>query len=293
MSTLTKIFTVLMVIFSIAFTMSTISFVARSNDWKALAQGYQQEQLLVETHMRNLAAAHAADKTVWLDAKQQLLSRIAALEANQATQLAQIAEARDQAARLQAEKTGSEALASRLTSELQVAQSGWLEQRDQRAAIEKRNLELERRNLDLNERVNEQTAKIVALVQQQRQLEQQVNILREEKAKLAQGAGLGAPAQPAGIGMEGVAPVSAMPSATPIRGQIVEVQGKLATISVGSSDGVREGMVFVIYRGSEYVGDIEITDVEPNLSAGRILRSRAAPRPKDMVADEPALGLAQ
>jgi len=87
-------------------------------------------------------------------------------------------------------------------------------------------------------------------------------------------------------------PVST-PAATPIRGHIVEVQGKLATVSIGSSDGVSKGMVFVIYRDSDYIGDIEITDVEPNLAAGRLIRTRATPRADDMVADEPALGLAQ
>ena len=290
MSTLTKVFIVLMVIFSIAFTMTTISFVARTNDWKALAEDYRAEQLLVESHMRNLAAAHAAEKTVWLDAKKALDDRIAALETAQAVHLSEIAELRDEGARLRAEKSDGEALAHRLASELQVAQSGWLEQRQQRQQIEKRNLELERRNLDLNERVNEQTAQVLVLVQQQRQLEQQVNILREENAKLAGAGRVGVGQKP--MDLAGVKPV-APAAAAPIRGQIVEVRGKLATISVGSADGVQKGMVFIIHRGSDYIGDIEITDVEPNLSAGRLLRTRATPRAKDMVADESALGPAQ
>ena len=290
MSTLTKVFIVLMVIFSIAFTMTTISFVARTNDWKALAEDYRAEQLLVESHMRNLAAAHAAEKTVWLDAKKALDDRIASLETAQAGHLSEIAERRDEGARLRAEKSDGEALAHRLASELQVAQSGWLEQRQQRQQIEKRNLELERRNLDLNERVNEQTAQVLVLVQQQRQLEQQVNILREENAKLAGAGRVGVGQKP--MDLAGVKPV-APAAAAPIRGQIVEVRGKLATISVGSADGVQKGMVFIIHRGSDYIGDIEITDVEPNLSAGRLLRTRATPRAKDMVADESALGPAQ
>ena len=89
----------------------------------------------------------------------------------------------------------------------------------------------------------------------------------------------------------GATPVT-VSSATPIRGRIIEVQGNIATISVGSSDGVQEGMTFVIYRGSDFVADIHITDVEPNLAAGRIQHARAKPKPDDMVADEPALGFA-
>jgi hypothetical protein len=152
---------------------------------------------------------------------------------------------------------------------------------------------LERRNLDLSERVNEQTAQILVLVQQQNQLEQQINILREEKSRLSQ-SGAGAPATGRYVPVEygGVSPVAA-PAATPIRGHIVEVQGNIATISVGSADGVKEGAVFVIYRGPDYVGDLKVTDVEPNLSAGRIIRSRSTPRQNDQVADEPALGMTQ
>lgn len=290
MSTLTRVFIVLMVIFSIAFTMTTISFVARTNAWKDLAQDYQAEQVLIETHMRNLAAAHAAEKAVWLDAKKALDDRIATLTTSEAAHLAEAAELNDEVARLRAEKSSGEALAHRLTSELQVAQNGWLEQREQRRQVEKRNLELERRNLDLNERVNEQTAQILVLVQQQRQLEQQVNILGEENAKLAGSTRAGSGQRPIELG--GVKPAAPAASA-PIRGRILEVQGKLATMSVGSADGVQKGMVFVIYRGSEYVGDIEVEVVEPNLSAGRLVRTRATPRPDDIVADETALGLAQ
>jgi TolA-binding protein len=173
-----------------------------------------------------------------------------------------------------------------------VAHTGWLEQRDQRKEIEKRNMELERRNIDLNERVNELTSQVLVLVQQQNQLEQQVNILREENAKLAQGAGGGQ--KPPAVAARSPGVEAATPAATtPIRGRIVEVQGDVATISVGSADGVQKGTVFVIYRGSDYIGDLKITDVEPDLAAGKIVHARATPRPDDMVADEPALGMAQ
>ena len=71
------------------------------------------------------------------------------------------------------------------------------------------------------------------------------------------------------------------------------MQGDLATISVGSADGVKETAVFVIYRGREYVGELRVTDVEPNLAAGKIVSSRMTPRPDDLVADELAFGLAR
>ncbi len=294
MSTLTKIFVVLMVIFSIAFTMTTVSFVANTTGWKGLAEDYQQELKVVETHMRSLSAAHAAEKTAWLDSRNSRDARITDLESTQAAQLAEIAELQDTVAGLKAEKGDAEGLARRLSNQLQVAQTGWKEAGDELDEIEKRNMQLERRNLDLNERVNEQTAQIVVLVQKQHLLEQQINILRDESSKVARGGG-SRTARPEAISstsMVGVNPATKTGSVTPIRGRILEVQGSLATISVGSADGVREGMVFVIYRGRDYIADLEVSDVEPGLAAGRIMRAKTMPRSSDMVMDEPALGYA-
>ncbi len=293
MSTLTKIFVVLMVIFSIAFTMTTISFVANTTGWKSLAEDYQQELKVVETHMRSLSAAHAAEKTAWLDSRNAKNDRITELESVQASQLAEIAELQDTVAGLKAEKGDAEGLARRLSNQLQVAQTGWKEAGDELDKIEKRSMQLERRNLDLNERVNEQTAQIVVLVQKQHLLEQQINILRDESSKVAGGGSRSAtPEAISSTSMVGVRPATKSASVTPIRGRILEVQGSLATISVGSADGVREGMVFVIYRGRDYIADLEVSDVEPGLAAGRIMRAKTMPRTSDMVMDEPALGYA-
>jgi hypothetical protein len=293
LSTLTKIFVVLMVIFSIAFTMSTIGFVAKTNKWSELAKGYRESAQVAQTHMRNLAAAHAAEKAVWVDSKRALESQRSQLEAKVAELTTELDVAGESTAALRTEKSNAVARSDQLLSELKIAQAGWREQRDQRAETEKRNLELEERNAELNRRIQEQMAQILVLVQEQRQLEQQINIMREEGTKMAGGAWSGGPAGLPAVSVSASSPATAPTSVAPIRGAIVEVDGKLATISVGSSDGVRDGMVFVIYRGKEYIGDLEVTDVEPNLAAGNLVRMRATPRPSDQVADEPALGLAQ
>lgn len=291
MSTLTKIFVVLMVVFSIAFTMSTIGFVAKTNKWRDLASGYRENAQIVETHMRNLAAAHAAEKTVWVDAKRSLDARIAALEAEVERVNNDLVSSRENVAGLTTEKSNALAHADQLLAQLKVAETGRQEQSALREAAQTRNSELETRNAELKYRVDEQSAQILVLVQQQRQLEQQLNIVREENRKLAGNSGWSG----AGSVTTGAQSLPSGPPVTvaPIRGEIVEVSGSLATISVGSSDGVRDGMVFVIYRGTEYIGDLEVTDVEPNLSAGRLMQTRATPRPADQVADEPALGLAR
>ena len=81
MSTLTKIFVVLLVIFSIAFTMSTISFVAQSSNWRELAEGYRIEAQTTDAHLRNVLASSAAEIASNRDAINAHIGRYQALEA--------------------------------------------------------------------------------------------------------------------------------------------------------------------------------------------------------------------
>ncbi|MBN2211404.1 MAG: hypothetical protein JW709_08415 [Sedimentisphaerales bacterium] len=70
---------------------------------------------------------------------------------------------------------------------------------------------------------------------------------------------------------------SVTPAATggvPIRGQITDISGGLAAISVGSSSGVQENMRFNVIRGGKYLGDLVVTLVEPTQSGGKIERQQ-------------------
>lgn len=293
MSTLTKILVILLVVFCIAFTMSAISFVARTNEWRALARGYQQEALVSDTYLRNTLAESAAQKALDRDAINAHIARIKELESANQDAARQIAGLKADLAQARAEASSLQGTARTLSGELKVGQAGWAEQRKQRELLQERNLEVEKRNLDLNERVNEQTAQLTVLHQELRRREQQIQILREENRKLAQarrGAAEFETFSPAE--QERVTPLTAVAS-SPIRGRITGISGALATISVGSADGVTEDMVFVIYRGLDYIGDLEISKVEPNQAAGKIVRAAGAVRVGDEVADEARFGMAQ
>ena len=293
MSTLTKILVILLVVFCIAFTMSAISFVARTNEWRALAQGYQQEALVSDTYLRNTLAESAAQKALDRDAINAHIARIKELESANQDAARQIAGLKADLAQARAEATSLQGTVRTLSGEIKVGQAGWAEQRKQRELLQERNLEVEKRNLDLNERVNEQTAQLTVLHQELRRREQQIQILREENRKLAQarrGAAEFETFSPAE--QERVTPLTAVAS-SPVRGRVTGISGALATISVGSADGVTEDMVFVIYRGLDYIGDLEISKVEPNQAAGKIVRAAGAVRVGDEVADEARFGMAQ
>lgn len=293
MSTLTKILVVLLVVFCIAFTMASISFVAQTNEWKALAEAYQQEAHASDTAARNVLASSAAQMAMDRDVVNAHIQRIGQLEGQLQDAQQEIADQKASLAQVRAQVASLEGTARTLTGELKVGQAGWAQQRHQREQLEQRNIELEKRNLDLNERVNEQTAQLLVLHQQQRQLEQQIHMLRMQQRAGAPQPGAGGELTPPGTaGPDAVTAVSPV-AVSPIRGRVTDVSGLLTTISVGSADGVEEGMVFVIYRGLDYVGDLKISLVEPNQSAGRLIRTAAAPRIGDRVADEARFGMAE
>ncbi len=275
MSAVTKVLVILLVVLCIAFSMVTIAFTARTFDWKALAEDYRTEAQIANAQQRNLMAAHAAEIASARDTIKNHLDRINALESELQRATPQVASQRGEIAQLTTDKRRADALAQRLTNELGIAQTARNAIEKQRRQIESRNIDLERRNIDLNERVHELTTRVTVLNQKQRQQAQQIHILREENRKIAEQAGVRDMGATAGVFEEpGPANISpAAPASAPrISGHVLYVDRDLVTLSVGSADRVRKGIVFVIFRGTQYIGDVEITDVEPNLSSGRLIR---------------------
>ncbi len=296
MSTLTKVFIVVLVVFSIAFTTMTVSIVAQSTDWRDTALKYEEHARVADTNLRNQIAASAAELATARDSIKSHLDKIGELETQLKGNGTELAKLRSDLAKAESEKSSSEAMNRGLLAQLTIADAGRGEYRKQRDEIEKRNIELERRNIDLNDRVNEQTARIAVLFEQKRQYEQQLNILKTENEKLAREAhrpaGAAVLEEPSGAAMSNVTALSPI-SATPIRGKVLDVSGNIITISVGTADGVNKDMIFVIHRGDQYVGDLKINSVTPNQAAGRIVRSASTPAPGDQVTDESAMRAAR
>jgi hypothetical protein len=91
---------------------------------------------------------------------------------------------------------------------------------------------------------------------------------------------------------------SAVSSVTaPIRGQVTRVSGSLASLSVGSSDGVAPGMTFLVYRRNastgrpQYLGTVKVTTVNANESAGEIQQSDGDIQPGDAARDEASFAM--
>ena len=293
MSTLTKVFVVLLVVFSIFFTVMTVATVARTTNWREVATSYEEHARIADAKLRGLIASNAAELASLRDSLKTQLDRVAELEGQVQQGSSQAAEFEAQLKQAAAEKSSAEAISRGLLAQLQVAEAERAEYRRQRDTLEDGNVDLTRRNIDLNERVNEQIAQIAVLLAEKRQFEQQINILRTENEQLALSARVPSAAagmeEPHGVAMHGVQAVTPV-SATPVRGRVLETSGDLATLSVGSADGVQKGMIFVVHREGTYVADIKISVVDPDQCAGRIVQQQSAPQPGDQVIDASGLG---
>lgn len=292
MSTLTKVFIVLMVVFSIAFTTMTISVVAQQANWRDTALKFQEHAKVADTNLRHMIAANATELAAANETIDEHLNRVKQLESQLQAGRNEVAQLRSELARAASEKSSSDAINRGLLAQLQTAEAARAEFQKQRDELEKKNIDIERRNVDLNDRVNELTAQVAVMMEQQRQLEQQINVLSEANQRISHGARVPA----AGALMEdargrSLPDVTARSpvTASAIRGHIVEVDGNLVTLSVGSADGVEKGMVFVVYRGDQYVGDVKVTLVDPKRAACETVTGNVPPRPGDQVTD--ALGL--
>lgn len=293
MSILTKVFIVLLVVFSIAFTSMTVAVVARTPNWRDLAEKYQEHARVADTALRHEIAANAALLATLRDELQIKLAEKGVVERDLQDARNDAAQCRAEVAKTGAERSSAEAMNRGLFAQLQAterARSEYLKQRDD---LERTQIDLQQRNIDLGDRVNELTARIDVLLEQKRHYEQQINILRADNERLARTTHTQSRAltfeEPAGAAMSGVTPVTPV-AARAIRGRVQDVSGNLVTISVGSADGVRKDMVFVIHRQGQYVGDLGVTMVDPNQAAGRVLRGNMTPQVGDDITDVRALG---
>lgn len=288
MSTLSKVFAVLLVVLSVAFTSMTVSVVARTTNWKETAERYEQHARVADTNLRNLIAASAAELATARDSVRAHMSQVTQLERQVQAQAADVAGLRADFAKVTSEKNSVEAMNRGLLAQLQSAEAARSQYQAQRNGLERRNVDLERRGIDLNDRVNELTAVVTVLREEKRQYEQQLNILQQENDRLSsamQRPGSGAQFEsPTGLALEGIEAATPV-SGTALRGRITEVDGELVTISVGRADGVKKGMKFVIHRNDEYVGDLIISAVDPNESAGRLTIAPRKPSRGDIVTD--------
>jgi len=293
LSTVTKVFIVLQLIFSIALGTMAIVLAGQTFNWKNLASDYQQEALAAKTLRKQGDAQWAAERaqlTDQIEAQGDELrrraERLGTLEAELDAVKAGFAEQQVKNAELSA---GLSQVSKSLDVEL--ARAERLEARNNDLLVTA--TDLRQRNLDLNERVKELTTNVTLVEQQARALQQQRYALEQELVGLQRALKrVGATVSAADVVVEpGTEPAGPLlpDVSVPIRGHIERLDGDIAVITVGSDDGVSKGMVFVVYREGNYLGRITVEEVDTNQAAGTVSHLKGEIRTGDKIIDESRL----
>jgi hypothetical protein len=291
LTTLTKIFVILVSLFAFIFTPMAISFAARSYDWRALATKYQieaQNALARERSGQSIAASQVAHLESLRDQERDRVlaaqREIAELEAKREA----LTKERDELAR---SRDLLETHSAVLAAEMNVKSRHNDELVGAKEASLRREQELQTTNIWLKDQLQLRSTELEVVKQQLNQKLQEMVACREENDQLRRTAGLGRAGDALTAVPEGIAEPLAAPRRSSIQGSVTEVRGNLVSIDVGSASGIQPGTIMVVTRNNNWIGDLEIASegLRPNESVGRFRPNEGRQvRSGDRVIDEAA-----
>lgn len=256
-----------------------VAFVVNTNNYKTLYESQKNTSQTLQAEAASYGRQYDEQlkKTAELEAqfRQQIQSQQdqnnqLAVDLRKSERLGQEYQAR--ADSWKAVLTGFEQSVGNLQSSLQLTQQQLDEARAQGIKDQKE--------------LNQITADLYEKIVQLQSLEAERRRLLEQKQDLeTKLSGLSTPTEPIRASVVTPTPGPAR-SAAPvtygndINGVLVEVSRGMATLSVGSADGVQQGMTFHVTRGDKFLCDVKITNVDVNKSAGVL----------DLVQQQPKVG---
>lgn len=271
MSTLTKICIVLVFVLSLLGSAVFIQKAATDANWKEHATRQRARANLSETDARNqmLAAQNwrrlyeaERDKVVNLDqnhrnliaTKNMEISRLAAVNGELQGQVREL-------------NARFENLDATLKVQIDLAKN--LSQKLE--GMRKNKIELEDKLRNAQDQLKENLTQIESLTKEMRVQKEEISGLEQRHAQVAERnrrlvQQLVARGVPIGE-IEGVAERPAAPKEK-IEGTVIAVKEQLASLNIGSKDKVKKDMVFILYRGAEFVGHLRIADVGTDNCAG-------------------------
>lgn len=282
MSTLTKILIVLLTLSSIFLCGIVVTYVANADNYREKYTNIRSDRDSLDKKLK----AKTKEANEYIDQKQQLEDK---LRSEIATLSAKVGKLEGNLRDVERERASLLAKVESWTS----ITKDFYTTTDKQGTLLKNTLDelkrIQAEQIKQRKQLNETTAELVERMAIVEQLQAENRRLLEEKTELR--ARLDSILRPAG---EAVAElVTVTPEKTirrrrtgPATMQIglkglvmdVDMENSLVEISIGSADGVKEGMKFYITRGEEFICDILIYDVEPEKAVG--LLDLVSKRPK-------------
>lgn len=270
MSTMTKVFIVLNSVVAIVLSCLTVATAARWSNLSETINRYQelaQSSIVHRFRAESVMATNLAMKDDALREKAQLLAK----QAEKVSDLTnELATARNDLARRTNEAVAAEAGRKKLEEILAVNVAELTSTQKQNQVLLTQSIDLQTRNQRLSARVLEITGNLTIATDEIRNLQEKL-YAEQQRAKelqqaLASGARRVAPSEPP----SGAVPVTPV-VAGPIRGEVVEVDGRYVSLNVGETSGVATGMTFMVRRGQTYIGDVKVESVRPKEAGGKVV----------------------
>ena len=285
MSTLTKILIVLLTLSSIFLCGIVVTYVANADNYREKYTNIRSDRDSLDKKLK----AKTKEANEYIEEKQQLEDK---LRSEIATLSAKVGKLEGNLRDVERERASCLRQLESWTS----ITKDFYTTNDKQGALLKNTLDelkrIQAEQIKQRKELNETTAQLVEKMAIVEQVQAENRRLLEEKTELR--ARLDSILRPAG---EAVAePVTVTPQKKlsrfigtgPATMQIglkglvtdVDMENSLVEISIGSADGVKEGMKFYITRGQEFICDILIYDVEPEKAVGLL----------DLVSKQPKAG---
>lgn len=274
MSPLTKVFVVLVTVFSIVLVALVVPFVANTENYRAKLREVESSKTSAEARARSAEAEITAlqykdsEQVALKEAENRQLTgqrnELASRLAEKTSEVEGLRSARDKA---EAGRTILEASHKQLLDVAKVMQ-------DELKEVRKGYLDRSEENTKLATTVRVLESTKGTLERQLRQLQEQVAGVQERNKQIEEAFAKLDPAQRAQLlGNDPTASV-VFESASPIHGKVTAIQqvgsDAFVQVNVGKNDGVQPNMKFLIHRGNTFLGTLVITTVDARASAGRV-----------------------
>ncbi|MCA9244981.1 MAG: hypothetical protein KDA32_13565 [Phycisphaerales bacterium] len=293
MSTLTKVFVVLNSILSVVVSILFVSTAAQWANYKEIADTTRAQRDAIAVKLQNTVNTSEASLALKDEEIRNLTQQIGQHTTTLATRDAELAKLRTESAETRNRALAAEAGRERLENLLEVATAETANLRAGNGDLLTRVNDLQSRNTAQNARILDLTSELTIANENGRNLQEKLYSCEQGYRDLqTQFAGGAQVAQPVS------APLGTVSTSTPpsrrVTGRVISVDGAYATVDVGETSGVVEGMTFMVYRqggeGASYLGDLVIKKVRPKESGG-VLETlvRGDVRPGDSIVYEQGL----
>jgi hypothetical protein len=286
LSALTKILIVLISLLAIFLCAVSSTYVGTSINWKDKASSLTGDVGRIESEKSSLQLLFNSTQQAMQDNQKKMQEKYAQQVRENSDLKMELASEKRQS--LESQRDRSKLLVE-LTALRQTIENMELSMQTTRDALASARTEGVKNRTEMTQL----TDKLLEQLVQRQNMQVQVKRLIEEKTDLEKSfANVGVrvpPVSPVTANIGRALPADPLPIASRagLKGYIIEVKGALATVSIGAADGIKKKDVLHVSRGSEFICDIVITDVDTNKAAGiQELVQQGGPRIGDTVTSE-------